>query len=170
MKTIIRLAFRLVIDQHSTHPWDRLVFEDTYQEYRIQHLVFNNKNQPSQHYWELIRSNPHAQQIPFLLSTAVENYVHQLNGEITSITDVLGIHFFKFENFRVDLVSSHISDASKHKIGITFYSPPLLLIDIIDGKYLLSEQLNPEETLPTYMLPFHHQVSIATYQKLKSTE
>ncbi|MET3038448.1 hypothetical protein ABXT08_20360 [Chryseobacterium sp. NRRL B-14859] len=162
----IKLAFRIVIDQTSEMIWDRYVFDDTYFEYKIQHQVFDDKENPVKNYWELLQKNPNARQIPFLLSGAASNYVSQLNGVIRSLPDVLGNTFFPFENFRLDLVSSHIEDASKHKIGLTFFTPVLLLIDIIDGKYLLSSEVGNKHGFETFMLPFHPQIAIAYYQKI----
>lgn len=166
MKAKIRLAFRITIDQNSEHLWDKYVFEDTYNEYRIQHQVFNSNEKPVNYYWELLAQNPNAYKIPFLLSAASENYIKQLNGEIKSLPDVLCNQFFTFENYKLDLVSAHLKDASKFKIGITFFSKKLLLIDIIDQKFLLSENLNKEEVLSTYMLAFHPQISICEYEKI----
>lgn len=166
MKAKIRLAFRITIDQNSAHLWDRYVFEDTFQEYKIQHQVYNDKNNPVNHYWELLAQNENASKIPFLLSAAAENYIKQLNDEIKSLPDVLGNKFFKFEYYKLDIVNAHLTDASKFKIGITFYSYKNLLIDIIDQKFLLSENLNKEEVLSTYMLAFHPQISICEYEKL----
>ncbi|RXM54168.1 hypothetical protein, partial [Chryseobacterium sp. CH1] len=48
-------------------------------------------------------------------------------------------------------------------IGLTFFSPELLLIDIIDNKYLLSKETDLENGWETFMLPFHPQVAIAYY-------
>lgn len=157
----IKLAFRIVIDHQSNMIWDRYVFDDTYFEYKIQHQVFDDKENPVKNYWELLQKNPNAERIPFLLSGAADNYIRQLGGIIRSLPDVLGTTFFTFENYKVDLVSSHLEDPSKHKIGITFYSPAFLLIDIIDGKYLLSKEVNKDNGFETFMFAFHPQVSIS---------
>lgn len=162
----IKLAFRIVIDQSSEMIWDRYVFDDTYFEYKIQHQVFDNKENPVKNYWEVLQKNPNAKQIPFLLSGAASSYVSQLGGVIRSITDVLGSTYFPFDHFKLDLISSHLEDPSKHKIGLTFFSPELLLIDIIDGKYLLSKETDKENGWETFMLPFHPQVAIAYYQEI----
>ncbi|NIF07010.1 hypothetical protein F3J23_16350 [Chryseobacterium sp. Tr-659] len=162
----IRLAFRIIIDQTSEMIWDRYVFDDTYFEYKIQHQVFDDQQNPTKNYWELLQKNPNAKQIPFLLSGAASNYVSQLGGVIRSLPDVLGNTFFPFDHFRLDLVSSHLEDTSKHKIGLTFFTPELLLIDIIDNKYLLSNDIGRENGFDTYMLPFHPQIAIAYYQEI----
>ncbi len=166
MKARIRLAFRIVIDQNSQHVWDKYVFEDTFFEYKIQHQVFNSKENPVKNYWELLIQNPHSKNIPFLLSAACENYIRQLNGEIKSLPDVLGNTFFKFESYMLDVVSSNIEDSSKHKIGITFFSPEILLIDIVGNQYLLSEETEKKNSFQTFMMPFHPQVSIIFYEEI----
>ncbi|NML70730.1 hypothetical protein HHL23_13135 [Chryseobacterium sp. RP-3-3] len=166
MKAKIKLAFRIVIDQNSTMPWDQYVFEDTYFEYKIQHQVFDDKENPVKNYWELLAVNSHADRIPFLLSSSAANYVSQLNGIIKSLPDVLGNTFFAFENFKLDLISSHIEDPSKHKIGLTFYTPDLFLIDIIDSRYLLSRKISEGNGFETFMFAFHPQVAIAYYEPL----
>lgn len=162
----IKLALRIVIDQNSEMIWDRYVFDDTFFEYKIQHQVFDDKENPVKNYWELLQKNPNAERIPFLLSAASDNYVAQLGGKIKSIFDVLGTTFFEFENYKLDLISSNLEDASKHKIGLTFYSPTFLLLDIIDNKYLLSKETEKENSWETFMLPFHPQVSIAYFEKV----
>ncbi|MGE4514140.1 MAG: hypothetical protein AB7E26_10065, partial [Chryseobacterium sp.] len=126
MKAKIKLAFRIVIDENSSMLWDQYIFEDTYLEYKIQHQVFDDKDDPVKNYWQLLLKNSNAEKIPFLLSTAVVNYVSQLNGEIKSLPDVLGNTFFPIEDFKLDLISSNVEDKSKHKIGLTFYTPELL--------------------------------------------
>ncbi|MBB6372199.1 hypothetical protein [Chryseobacterium shigense] len=166
MKAKIKLAFRIVIDRNSSIPWDQYVFEDTYFEYKIQHQVFDDQENPVKNYWELLAKNPHAEKIPFLLSSAAANYVSQLHGVIRSLPDVLGNTFFPFENFKLDLVSSHTEDPSKHKIGLTFYTPELFLIDIIDGRYLLSRGTTEGNSFETFMLAFHPQVAITYYSPL----
>ena len=166
MKARIKLAFRAKIDQSSTMQWEKYVFEDTHFEYKIQHQVFDEKSNPVQNYWELLAKNKNAERIPFLLSAVAQNYVKQLGGKIHTLTDVLGNQYFEFEYFKLDLVSSNTQDKSKHKLGLTFYSPELLLIDIIDQKYLLSKDLEQKDTYPTFMFPFHPQVAIAQYSPL----
>ena len=167
MKAKIKLAFRIVIDKNSDMTWDKYIFEDTYFEYKIQHQVFDDKENPVKNYWELLAKNPHAEKIPFLLSSAVANYVSQLNGKIKSLPDVLGNTFFPIESFKLDLISSNLEDSSKHKIGLTFYTPELVLLDIIDNKYLLSK--NIDRGFETFMFAFHPQVAISYYEPVNNS-
>lgn len=163
MKRKIKLAFRIVIGRNSEMAWDQYVFEDTYLEYKIQHQVFDDPENPVKNYWELLAKNPHAEKIPFLLSSAVANYVSQLKGEIKSLPDVLGNTFFPVEHFKVDLISSHVEDSSKHKVGLTFYTPELLLIEMIDNKYLLSKDVDGKNGSETFMFAFHPNVAVSFY-------
>ena len=165
MKAKIKLAFRIVTDQNSNMIWDKYIFEDTYFGYKIQHQVFDDKENPMKNYWELLQKNPQAEKIPFLLSFAVVNYVSQLNGEIRSLPDVFGSTFFPIAHFKLDLISSHLEDASKHKIGLTFFTPELALIDILDNKYLLSKDTDGKNGFETYMFAFHPNVSICYYNE-----
>lgn len=160
----IKLAFRIVIDQNSALIWDKYIFEDTYFEYRVQHQVFNDGREPVDNYWELLIKNPDATKIPFLLSASVASYISQLNGSIKSLPDVLGNTFFPIDTFKLDLISSNITDSSKHKIGIIFYTPLLYLIDIIDNRYLLSKGNKHVDDFETFMFPFHSQIAIAYYK------
>lgn len=167
MKAKIKLAFRIVITQESELLWDRYVFEDSYLEYKIQHQAFDTKDNPVKNYWELLAKNPNAAQIPYLLCTSISNYVTQLGGVIKSLPDVLGNTFFPIETFNLDLIGSHIQDPAKHRIGLTFYTPTLLLIDLIDGKYLLSKDVASEnQCRETFMFAFHPQVAISHYEPL----
>lgn len=162
----IRLAFRIVIGHESALLWDKYVFEDTYFEYKIQHQVFDDPKNPVKNYWELLQKNPNAERIPFLLAAAAQKYVEQLKGEIKSLPDALGSSYFGFEEFRVDLISSKTEEVARHKIGLTFYSPLLTLIDIIDGKYLVSTNPDILSGVETKMFAFHPQLSISYYKSL----
>lgn len=166
MKTLVKFAFRIVIDKDSAHPWDKLVFGDTYTEYRIQHQAFAGENKDISAYWQLLKHQPEAKKIPFLLASAAANYIAQLDGEIRSLPDVLGDSFFEFSDWKLDLISSDLNNRDKHKIGITFYTPKLQLIDIIDSKYLISKDLSPTQGAETIMMPFHPQMSICWHEKI----
>lgn len=168
MKAKIKLAYRVQIDQNSKPLWEKYIFEDTYLEYRIQHQVFDKDGEAVQNYWELLKKNEFAARIPFLLSAIASNYVLQLAGVIRTLPDVLGSTFFPFVDFKLDLVSSNVEDISKHRIGLTFFTPELLWIDTVDNKYLLSDDVQKSESYTTFMLPFHQQVAICNFTPITS--
>lgn len=161
----IRLAYRLVIDASSTFLWDKYVFEDTYKEYLMQSQLFNSKEHPKNTFRELLSENEKANQLHFLVGIATNGYVEQLKGLFHRVSDVLGNHYFPFVNYQLDIINTDITDSSKHKIGITFYSPMLVLVDMINNCYLVSKEVEKENNFETFMFPVQKNLSICYYEK-----
>lgn len=164
-KAKIRLAYRIVIDNSSAFLWDKYVWEDTFKEYLMQHQQFNSKENPKNTFRELLTENQKAVQLHYLVGIATEGYVKQLKGNLHRITDVLGNNYFPFENYQLDIINTDITDPSKHKIGITFYSPFLTLIGIVEGNYLISKNCEKVNGLETFMFPLQPHLSICYYEK-----
>ena len=159
-KSKIQLAYRLIIDNNSTFVWDKYVFEDSFQEYLLQHQQFNNKENPKNTFRELLAENEKAQQLHYLVGIAANSYVEQLKGNLYRITDALGNNYFPFINYRVDIINTDCTDISKHKIGITFYSPLLTYLGIVDNHYLLSKNTDDSTEFETFMLATQPHLSI----------
>jgi hypothetical protein len=160
----IRLAYRLVIDASSTFLWDKYVFEDTYKEYLMQSQLFNSKEQPKNTFRELLNENEKANQLHFLVGIAAKGYIEQLKGHFHRVSDVLGNNYFPFVNYQLDIINTDITDSSKHKIGITFYSPKLVLADTINNCYLVSKEIEKENNFETLMFPMQSNLSICYYE------
>lgn len=158
--TKIRLAYRIVIDHNAVLTWDKFVFEDTYREYLLQHQLFNPKQNQLPTFRELLAQNQEAEQLHYLVGIAANNYVQQLKGKLHRVTDVLGKNFLPFTNYELDIVNTDIFDRTKHKIGMTFYSPWLLLIDIVNDCYLVSEATEAHQDLQTTMFPVQPNLAI----------
>lgn len=169
-KAKIRLAYRIVIDNSATFLWDKYVWEDTYKEYLLQHQQFNQPENPKNSFRELLTENEKATQLHYLVGIAANSYVQQLKGKFHRITDVLGNNFFPFTNYQLDIINTDITDASKHKIGITFYSSLLTLIDIVENNYLISTDTEKTNGWETLMFPMQAHLSICYYQKNTSVE
>jgi hypothetical protein len=163
--TKIRLAYRIVIDNSSTFVWDKYVFEDTYKEYLMQHQLFNSKENPKPTFRELVSENEKANQLHFLVGMAANGYIEQLKGKFHRVTDVLGNHFFSFTNFQLDIINTDITDSSKHKIGLTFYSPLLVLLDTTNNHYLVSTEVEKENGFQTLMFTMQPNLAICYYEK-----
>lgn len=159
-KSKIRLAYRLVIDNSSTFVWDKYVFEDTYQEYLLQHQQFNSKENPQNTFRELLSENEKAVQLHYLVGISANNYVEQLKGNLYRITDILGNNYFPFTNYRFDIINTDITDISKHKIGITFYSPLLTYLGMIDNHFLLSKNTEESNEFETFMITAQANLSV----------
>lgn len=151
-KSKIRLAYRLVIDNSSTFVWDKYVFEDSFQEYLLQHQQFNSKENPKNTFRELLSENEKASQLHYLVGISANNYVEQLKGNLYRITDILGNNYFPFTNYRFDIINTDSTDITKHKIGITFYSPLLTYLGMVDNHFLLSKNTDDSNEFETFMI------------------
>lgn len=160
----IRLAHRIIIDNASTAAWDRFIYEDTYKEYLMQQQLFNTagQQQPGT-FRELLSVNPKAEQLHFLTGMAAGNYVSQLNGKFYRLTDVLGNTFFPFDNYRLDIINTDINDITRHKIGITLYSPVFTYLGLVNNCYLVSVNTTENTGHDTLMFPAQ-QLSICYYE------
>ncbi|WP_269234020.1 hypothetical protein [Flavobacterium flavigenum] len=161
----IRLAYRILIDSSSTIIWDKYVFEDTFKEYKMQSQQFNSVENPKNTFRELLSENEKAAQLHFLVGIAADGYVQQLKGNFYRVPDVSGNQYFPFINYQLDIVNSDITDHSKHKIGITFYSPLLSYFGIIEGNYIVSKNTENRNEYETIMFPVQPHLSICYIQK-----
>ncbi len=58
------------MDHGHKGPWERLVIEQAYQEFRMQAQFYNRKNNDTS-YAELLRTVPEAEKLPYLVSGAI---------------------------------------------------------------------------------------------------
>ncbi|MFV0564811.1 MAG: hypothetical protein ACK5NB_03155 [Flavobacteriaceae bacterium] len=166
MTAKIRLAYRMVIDANAQTTWEKYIFEDTYKEYLLQHQKFNTTENLAKTFRELLSVNDKASQLHFLTGIAANGYINQLKGNLYNVPDVLGNNFFPIDGFKTDIVNTDITNISKHKIGITFFSCPLVLIDRINNCYLVSKEVEKNNGLDTLMFPFRENLSICYYESL----
>jgi hypothetical protein len=132
---LITLCYRKVIDINSPKAWDKLVFQDSYLEFKMQAQFFNQERKYCS-FAELLQHAPGAEQLHFLTSAAVTGYLQQLNETIPDILNNLGKHFLKFNQYQFEIINSDLLDKTKHQVAINFYSEPLVWHDTI-GNYLL---------------------------------
>lgn len=158
---IISLCYRKIIDITSVRPWEKLVFEDSYQEFKMQFQYFNQHKQ-YQSFAELAREAQTAAKLQFLVSSSVTGYIQQLNERIPDILNTLGKHFLTFKNFRFEIINSDITDISKHRIAIYFYSEPLEWHDTIDNYLLVSDKNQTGEELYTNLFQLKPFLNIHT--------
>jgi hypothetical protein len=133
----IRLCYRKVIDINNIKTWDRYVFEDTYTELLLQAQYFNKEKKYAT-FQELVTHVPDAENLHFLVSSAIIGYLRQLNGIMPDITSALGNLFLPFDNYRFEILASDLKDRSKHKVAILFYSEPLTWHETVDNQLLVS--------------------------------
>jgi len=160
-KGIITLCYRKIIDINSTKAWEKLVFEDTYNEFKMQAQYFNQQKKYNI-FAELIRNVPDAEKLHFLVSAAVSGYIQQFNNTVPDITNNLGRLFLKFSGFQFEIINSHITDNSKHQVAINFFSDPLLWHDTIGDYLLVSEVPDEKPATETHLFRLQAFLSIHT--------
>jgi len=136
-KGTIKLCYRKIIDVNATSAWESYLFDDTYTEFLLQVQNYNANNKYAS-FAELLQSVPEAENLHFLVSAAAFGYVKQLNNKVPDVTNSLGRLFLPFENFRFEIINSHISDKSKHRVAINFYTDQLRWHDTINNQLLVS--------------------------------
>ena len=135
--TIIRLCYRKIIDAASQKSWDKYVWEDSYRELMMQSQMYN-ADKKYKLYSELVRSVKEAEKLPYLVSTAVVNYLKQLNGVMPDVVSVLNKSCVPFRNYKFEIIESDLTNGAAHKIAIDFISEPLMWHDTVNGCLLVS--------------------------------
>jgi len=142
-KAIIRLCYRKVIDIHSSKPWDKLVFNDTYTEFLLQSQLYNQEKKYTS-FSDLITHVPAAEKLHFLVSAAIIGYLQQLHDRVPDLLNNLGRLFLPFNHFRFEIINSDMKDKSKHQVAINFFTSHLVWHDTINNQLLLSIPGNVE--------------------------
>ena len=135
----ITLCYRKVIDASAAKPWEKLVFEDSYTEFKMQAQLYNQEKK-YRSFAELRQQVPGADQLHFLVSAAVIGYIQQLNETIPDILNNLGKQFLRFTKFQFEIINSDLQDKSKHQMAINFYSEPLCWHETIGNFLLVSDK------------------------------
>ena len=144
MPRLITLAYRKIIDANSAKPWDKLVFADSYREFRMQAQLYNPQGQ-YRTFGELLHHAPGADKLHFLVGGSIGGYVQQLNGLVPDIVNNVGRYFLKFTRYQFELINSNLHDQSKHQVAINFYTEPLHWHDTIAPYLLVSAAAAPAE-------------------------
>ncbi|UOQ99095.1 hypothetical protein MUN81_06280 [Hymenobacter sp. 5317J-9] len=131
----ITLCYRKIMDAGAARPWDRLVWNDSYAEFRLQAQNFNPENR-YRTFGEMLHHVPGADRLHFLVSGAVTGYIQQLGERMPDISDNLGRQFLRFQRFQFELINSDLQDPSKHQVAVNFVSEPLRWHDTV-GQFLL---------------------------------
>lgn len=155
MDKTIRFCYRKIIDAASSTAWERLIFEDSYTEFKMQVQRFNEGNKYSS-FGEILHNNPAAEQLHFLTSAAAAGYVKQLNNKMPDVVNTLGKTFLPFSNFKFEIINSDVKDVFKHKVAVVFFSEPVQWIDTIGNTMLIAagnKIENGELLTDTFVLP-----------------
>lgn len=173
-KGLIRLCYSKVIDASASVVWEKYVFDDTYREFFMQAQYYNQQQKFST-FREILDSDPKADRLHALVSTAAIGYLRQLNERIPDITNMAGKTVIPFRNFRLEIIQSHVKDKYQHKIAIHFYSEVLTWIDTVQNLFLLAigdqrDALNNGQMIDTEMIAWRPNLSISAFQLAKDVQ
>lgn len=161
---LITLCYRKLIGADATRPWDKLVFDDSYREFRMQAQYFNQERK-YRTFGELVHHVPGAEQLHFLVSGAVRGYLQQLGGTVPDIVDNVGRLFLKFEKFQFELINSDLHDSAKHHVAINFFAEPLVWHATIGDYLLVGPPAVPGQATPTQLFRLQPYLTIHSLQE-----
>lgn len=148
MKTI-RFRYRKILDNNSKNNWDRMVWEDSFMEFKMQFQLFDQENKYFS-FGALLRENPTAERLHFLVGGSVIGYIEQLGGIMPDIIDNISLHFMQIQECRFEIINSDRRNIEKHQVAFNFFSPNMLWHDTIGGDKLLVSDLGQNELTNSY--------------------
>lgn len=164
MPKTVRFSYKLLINANVKSAWEKHIFEESFHEFKIQSAVFQIENQNVATFRELRKMNSHANQLNHLLALRILPSIELLNQKIYSVIDHQEESYLEFENFKIELLESHINDKNKHQFYVHFISKSYLLHEFINGFYLVSKE-NTETDLNNFtesqMFAFQKNLSIS---------
>jgi type VI protein secretion system component Hcp len=130
----VTLVFKQVIDATSTGLFEKAVHQLTYQEFLLKSQAYNRAGKFKT--FDDIRLNDgRANSLHYKLSFPVLPLIESLNKVVPGWYDKLNNNLF-FEEAKFELLTSDITDQSKHRVAI-YYTTPILTLYQVIGKYLL---------------------------------
>ncbi len=164
-KQIIKFCYRKMIDAQSAKHWEKMVYEDSYAEFRMQIQNYSQHTQyPS--YSELTHYVPEAAQLSHRVAPAITGYVQQLNEVMPDILNNLGRRFMRFSHFQFEIINSHLNLKEKHQVAVNFYSVPFTWHDTIGNYLLLSfADENTGGEVATQLMQLQPYLSICSLQE-----
>jgi len=159
----IKLVYKQVIDASSTDIFEKRIFDASYDEWLLKSQAYNLEGK-FKTFSELKANDGRANSLHYKLSFAVGHYIERLKNIIPLLTDKLG-NLVKFDVPKFELIESHVTDKTRHKVAINYITSPLVLCHII-GDYLLLaiDGANDGQPLETFMIKLEPNLSIASYQ------
>ncbi|MDB5146009.1 MAG: hypothetical protein JWQ57_29 [Mucilaginibacter sp.] len=170
-KRVIILCYRKIIDVKSVKQWDKLVFESTYLEFKMQAQNFSRGTTYTS-FAELVRNVPDAQRLTGMVTPSVTGYIQQLGSIMPDILNNIGRRFLTFNRFQLEIINSDINDKEKHQVAVNFYSGPLIWYDTIDSYLLISDQASENQphaendSISTNLMQLQPYLNISSLQYL----
>lgn len=155
----ITFSYRKIIDKSSIHTFDKLIFEGSYKELKLQAQNLN-KEKTCNTFDDLLKHVPATQNLHSLVLAAVLDYINDLNKIIPDVLNTLGHHFMTFKNYSFEILSSSLHDSAAHRVAITFFSEPYIWHETIDNYLLVSDSRPKTGEVYTHLLELKPFLSI----------
>jgi hypothetical protein len=169
-KALIKLAFRQEIGSSFSGSFEKDVFFDSYNEFRLQAQAYNREGLYTT-LEELIANNPKANSLHYKVGFAVGLYIASLNNQIPGVKELIGGSSQPaFESHSFEIIHADLSDRSSFRVAITFHTGILTLLETVGDQLLLANgdlsQLPAGEWMSTFMLRPSPRISVTQYQPL----
>ena len=164
----ITLAYKQVIDSTAAGLFEQQVLHASYMEYLLKSQTYNPQGK-FKTFTELKAHDGRANSLHYKTGFAADGYISTLNKQIPHLHTTLD-QSVAFSTYQFEVIESDITDKSRHKIAITYFTGPLILHAVIGNYLLLSDNYNVNETekeIPsTYLIELQKFLSINSYSDL----
>ena len=133
----VRICYRKIIDRNTSDAWSQMVFEETYREFLMQ-VQYHTREKKYEQFSLLLAENPAAEKLHYLVSTAANGYIQQLNNSIPDVKNSLGKKCLTFHEYQFELIESNVHHKESHIVAISFYSEPVWWLGAIGENMLIS--------------------------------
>ncbi|WP_126972718.1 hypothetical protein [Gynurincola endophyticus] len=166
LRKLISLHYKKMIDSTHQGRWEKMVLEQAYEEFKLQFQYYNREQ--LYHSYSEIKTTVHgADQLPYLVSGAIFNSLHLLEDIIPDIYDQSGEKILTFKQFSFELLTADIRTIDTFRIVINFFSEPVLWLETIGEKVLLSKEIEKKNDYQTALVTLLPYLSVyrLTYQQ-----
>lgn len=169
-QTEIKFSFTKIIGPDYKSPFEKNVFEDSYQEFLLQSQAYN-PGQTFRTFNEMVNNNPKANSLHYKVGFAVGLYIRELQHMIPDLYDNSGDASIIFSTCEFRIRNSAITSKKEHLVSLTFTTGTYFLLDHF-GEYLLisAKEEMPGNILPTTILRMQPGLSIAEVVSKSSVE
>ena len=168
-KALIKIAYKQIIDAASQTDFEKNVFHASYNEFLLKSQAYN-PGKKFKTFSELKANDGRANSLHYKSGFAAAGFINNLNKQIPCLHDTHG-RSISFITYTFEIIESGITDKSKHKIAIIYFTGTFALLEVI-GDYLLlatGDQPNDvfQKNVEAFLLKMQPDLSIVSYQSLE---
>ncbi len=171
-KAIIQLTYRQVIDHASDGFLDKMIFQLSYDEFKLKSQVYNPE-QKFNSFSQMKATDGRANSLHYKSGFAVSGYLEALNNAIPGLMNEAGQQIL-FDSYRFEVIESDITDITRHKVAVHYITGSITLLAIFGDRLLLAygDRLSgeglPGKIDDCFLLTLTNGVNINSYQRIGS--